>query len=700
MKKIVFIIIVIWLSQLYALAQNGIEKTERIDSSIIVSKAINRYRIGQFEITPEQTNRAISSLGENDVLQAIGLRPGTAVGLEGSTGFFVRGASTGGNRIELSGAPIYRSSHILGLVSALPPEMISTMDFSAAGFSATSGNFSSSLSRINLKQTIAPKLTGSISIAPFMESFYAEAPLGKTFTARVSARYSPALIIADKVLEKFAKKGDSFDIHDIGGKAYDLMATTVWKPISAISVDALAFFTKDGLNYSFDGGGQKVSSSEKVFKIGASYDIKQFGYLSISSYYTSSKANHIENHYDTNSGILSYGINNKEEELGAKIQYSVILGKLFQFIVGGEFNTKKLAYDTFKNINAEDGTSLSSNGDISLISCFAELSTKVDNIFEISISARPSSYKHGDIKDKGTDFHAKASYSLSSLFEIETSYDKSFQYYHVLEGLPSGWSQNLMIASDDSFPKECLNQYSIGTSGAYSFSDSPWSINYSIGYFNRRMNNLTSFKHVSHVFGLHDNIDNEDIVIGEGYSYGIEFFLETKTDVFEATMAYTHSVAKRKFDDLNYGKEFKFRFDKPHVLNITASYLLNQKKKGKSRIEHRFNAGANLSSGNLMTANKGFYPSLRPGVPVIIPNDPYMLEDMSELNNFRLPSYFRLDAGYSFSKTGEKYGYEISVSIYNILNHHNAYQYYYSDGQWKQLSILPIMPSVRLTAKF
>ena len=62
--------------------------------------------------------------------------------------------------------------------------------------------------------------------------------------------------------------------------------------------------------------------------------------------------------------------------------------------------------------------------------------------------------------------------------------------------------------------------------------------------------------------------------------------------------------------------------------------------------------------------------------------------------------YFRVDAGYSFTWVKEGSEYELFLSVMNLLNRKNVYQYFFEDGKWKQLSILPVMPTLRFTWRF
>ena len=199
----------------FVAAQDTLSRGERLDSSVVtaaypVSKG-NRY-----VVSTQMSGRIVSAVGENDVLKAVAFRPGISQGVEGTQAFFVRGSGIGGNRIELDGVPLYRSSHLLGLVSSFPSEMISQMSFTTGGFQPSSGNLTSSLTEISLKQDIAPRFGGSVSLSPYMEGVFLEAPIGSRFTARASFRISPALALANKIVSAYGEKGSSFAISDIG----------------------------------------------------------------------------------------------------------------------------------------------------------------------------------------------------------------------------------------------------------------------------------------------------------------------------------------------------------------------------------------------------------------------------------------------------------------------------------------------------
>ena len=71
-------------------------------------------------------------------------------------------------------------------------------------------------------------------------------------------------------------------------------------------------------------------------------------------------------------------------------------------------------------------------------------------------------------------------------------------------------------------------------------------------------------------------------------------------------------------------------------------------------------------------------------------------------NNFQLPAYFRMDAGYHLTLQGKKNQHELSLGVYNLTNRHNAYSLSWDSeaGRWKKLSVFPILPNIMYRITF
>lgn len=62
-----------------------------------------------------------------------------------------------------------------------------------------------------------------------------------------------------------------------------------------------------------------------------------------------------------------------------------------------------------------------------------------------------------------------------------------------------------------------------------------------------------------------------------------------------------------------------------------------------------------------------------------------------------MEDYFRIDVAYTVKTRKNNKESEFSFSIFNLLNRQNPYTYFYEEGEWKQLSIMPIIPTIRWT---
>ena len=73
---------------------------------------------------------------------------------------------------------------------------------------------------------------------------------------------------------------------------------------------------------------------------------------------------------------------------------------------------------------------------------------------------------------------------------------------------------------------------------------------------------------------------------------------------------------------------------------------------------------------------------------------------MTDKNGWKMKDYFRIDCAYTIETQRSGRISSWSFSVFNVLNRHNVYMVFNDKGQWKQVSIMPIMPSVRWCLKF
>lgn len=325
------------------------------------------------------------------------------------------------------------------------------------------------------------------------------------------------------------------------------------------------------------------------------------------------------------------------------------------------------------------------------------------------LGSRVTTQKGKQATNTNIDIHALTDIFLTPQWGVEIALDRMTQYFHVLEGLPTGWSFNIMAPADKFFPEEITHQAYMGL-----FWQKKWgqtTANITAGGFYRDMQNLVSYKSTVNLFGINDATWRDEVSLGEGLSKGIEVSGMVQQDRLGATVAYTLSKADRNFANINQDKSFPFKFDRRHMLNAQFKYkVLEGLIKKKFKRQHYLNTVVAFSSGHRATLPVATYQGILPpywdqrqsgqSFPDQVDENAYHRQEMTTFNAYKMKDYLRLDIAYTIVKHRAKSNRELTFSVFNVLNRHNPYLYFYADKKWQQLSLAPVMPSVRWAIKF
>ena len=158
-----------------------------------VSTATRRVGIslGRLQTGLEGIRSVVSPMGEGDPIRGVQSLPGVTTGADGTTTIYVRGGGVGNNLFSLDGVPVYGYSHILGLTTIVPTQMIGTATLLKGGFDGSDGNFTASHLRIETKAPSTDGFHAGASVNNFLVSADAEGPIGKRLSFLMSARVSP-----------------------------------------------------------------------------------------------------------------------------------------------------------------------------------------------------------------------------------------------------------------------------------------------------------------------------------------------------------------------------------------------------------------------------------------------------------------------------------------------------------------------------
>ncbi|MDR2233600.1 MAG: hypothetical protein LBE56_10830, partial [Tannerella sp.] len=169
-------------------------------------------------------------------------------------------------------------------------------------------------------------------------------------------------------------------------------------------------------------------------------------------------------------------------------------------------------------------------------------------------------------------------------------------------------------------------------------------------------------------------------------------------------VGYTLSWSDRRFDELNNGRRFFYKYDRRHDLNIVLM------KRFGSKIEA--SGTWVFGTGNAVTIPVGIYSVDHPlGINTNQPayySSQLLQYEYGERNAYRMNPYHRLDLSISFIKQRKWGESRWVVSIYNAYNRKNPFYIDVAKNtapegityKYMQYSLFPIIPSISYHFKF
>jgi hypothetical protein len=196
----------------------------------------------------------------------------------------------------------------------------------------------------------------------------------------------------------------------------------------------------------------------------------------------------------------------------------------------------------------------------------------------------------------------------------------------------------------------------------------------------------------------------ERVISGTGLSYGSEWMIRKREGKTSGWIGYTLAWATRKLDGINNNQSYSYTYDSRHSFALVINHKFSKKLSVSSNWTYR--------SGYVTTLPLSSYKLYIEPVEY----NPYYggyygrenIDHLSVRNNYRMPSYHRMDLSLTHTKN-KKWGERSwSISVYNVYNRQNPYYLEVdsynggSNGQRSisQVSLFPILPSFSYSFKF
>ena len=665
------------------------------------------------EIPIEQIRSIPALLGEVDIIKAIQLLPGVQSS-EGTSGFYVRGGGPDQNLILLDGVPVYNASHLGGIFSVFNADAIKSVRLTKGGFPARFGGRLSSVLQIDMKEGNLKKFKGDASIGLISSKFTLEGPITKDKTSFI---ISGRRTYIDLIVAPFLPSTTDLTLYfyDLNAKINhkiskkDRLYLSAYTGKDKLGVDFVENSTDEQSSVNFGLGYGNITSTlrwnhlftDKLFSnTTLTYSRYSFNTdFGVNSTYNSNNGAEI---FDVNFGYLS-GI----EDLGARIDFDFIPNPNHEIKFGlsytnhdffpGEtiLSINEISPDTSQNFSLDTILNFSGNTNADELYFYLEDNFKITNRLKANIGAHLGYYKTNrtsSLLDNNLSFQPRVSvrYLINDRWSLKGSYAEMTQNIHLLSNSSIGFPSDIWVPATDSVPSQTSKQWAGNISTELANGEYELSLE---GYY-KTMGNLITYKAGYSNLSSTESWENSVETNGKGESYGAELFLQKKKGKTTGWIGYTLSWTNRKFDNINFGNWYPYKFDRRHDFSLVLSHKFNNK----------WDAGLTwvYGTGNAITFPQAIYLGL-PSGSTGNQNIDY-IESYGDRNSTRLNAYHRLDFGLNKTKKTKRLTKILSIGAYNAYSRKNPFFAYltYEQGNRvaKQVSLFPIIPSISYRIQF
>ena len=667
--------------------------------------------------------------GEADVLKVIQLLPGVQSGTEGATGIYVRGGGPDQNLFLLDGVPVYNASHLFGFLSVFNPDAVKSVQLYKGGFPARYGERLSSVVDIRMKEGNEKELHGNFSIGLISSKLSLEGPIIKDKTSFIiSARRTYADVLAQPLI---ASQNDA-NYHSSGGYYfYDLNAKINHKFSERSRLYLSSYlgkdraYLKDRDSYVNDweyGDGHRIENSSK-FGMGWGNIITslRWNYLLSNKLFSNTTLTYSKYNFDITSESVTKDITAGEksvdyfryfsgiEDIGAKIDFEYFPSAThsIKFGTGYTFHHFKPGVTTYRFNSLDDTYGIDTTfGDVRINA--NELILYGEDNFDISPRLKMNAGARFSLFNvQGTNYFSfqprvSLRFMATDNLSIKVSYSKMAQFVHLLTTSAISLPTDLWLPVTRRFEPPISHQVALGSSFRL-----PWKLDMTVETFYKTMDNLIEYKEGASFGGTGSGWESK-VEKGRGWAYGAEFMIEKTVGKTTGWIGYTVSRTERQFENLNFGRSFPAKYDRRHDVSVA--------------LTHKFSERVDIGlvwvygTGNAATLGIMEYPS--PDFLNVNYNNSQVTEFTSR-NNYRTPSYHRLDLGLNMHKQKKNGIRTWNFSIYNAYNRRNPFfifwdsEYYfepdpaypggflrYKKPVLKKVSLFPIIPSVSYSFNF
>lgn len=678
-----------------------------------------------YDIPVRNIKYSLPLAGEPDVIRNVMASPGVSTGADGFGGMSVRGGAENQNLILFDGIPVYSSHHAFGLFSIFNNNVIKSARLYKGTIPAHYSGRLSSVMDIRTREGNYRKLAGNISLGLLTATASLEGPLVKEKSSfLISARRTfvdPWVgALTEALNERIDKKGRSdFYFYDLNGKfnwslgRHSKIYLSYYKGqdffenrISSLSEDD-RFIFEDSDQLVWNTGNDLASLrwnlrlSQKLFLNTSVYRSRyEFNAFDLDRIELRDK---MDDSFQSATFSASYS-QSRIEDRAVRMEFDLVPNTRHSIKFGGAYVQHRFNPAL---ILANESDSISSitepvdKDELKAMVSEPQLNARElefffsDEIYFSPFTRINLGYNHMIVEAGDRRFSIPQPRVLfttgSERYTFKASWGRMGQFLHSLVNTGLGVPVDVWLPSTDKLAPEKAWMVSTGH-----FINTRKSGTLGIELFYKQMDNITRYGQDGLIEISEGSNWEEQLPVGEGRSYGMEFSYLKNKGRTNIGMSYTLSWSDRRFDALNAGNYFRFRYDRRHVLNFSMVHRLNQ--------DIDFAVNWQFASGAPVTIPSGerYFEYSEDG------ENPILVLVYDGINTSELPAYHRLDFGFNFRNTYDWGEALFTVGLYNSYNRQNTF---YRDivvdltdpdnpVRYEDVTLLPVLPTISYRISF
>jgi len=677
-------------TQKIRLIQNGsadfelFEESHLIDEVTIVGEEAkaSKAQMSMIKMTSVTLKELPVLMGEADLIKSMVMMPGVQSVGEMSSGFNVRGGNTDQNLVLLDGSPVFNTTHLFGFFSMINPDAVKDVTLYKGGIPAAYGERISSVMDVQLKEGREENLSINGGIGLINSRLTVEGPFSKkkksTFLFGGRSTYSDWMLQQTKNPTFINSVAHFYDVN--GTANLEFGPKNHLKLTGYLSSDVFNLNTSSLYNYANSLGSMnwKLNLSKKLISnlnlAYSKYDLKmiqkdavrpeddytlksniQYGSLKYAlSFYPTDRQR-------INTGLQAIGYWVNPGEILPSQTPSNVLQESMQkeqsaelaLFIDDDFDlSEKLSFNLglryTKFINYGPGV---------VYNYAQDLPRSQSTIIDSTV------FKGGDIIKayQGLEPRVAVKYNLESGGSLRLSYQRIHQFVNQISNTAVISPADYWKSADPYIAPLINDQIALG----FFKNLRKGKFETSAEMYYKKLQNLIEYKNGAQLV-MNNHIET-DLLMANGYSYGIELFAKKNEGRLNGWISYTYSRTFRKGETqfnserINGGSYYPSVYDKPHDLSAVMNYKISRR--------WRFSGNFVLSSGR----------------PITLPEQKYnyganQVVIYSDRNKYRMPPYHRMDVSITLDENlriKRMWKGSWTFSIYNLYGRKNPYSVFY-----------------------